>query len=113
MKTIKSVTKNGLSYTDENGIEKFVDFNECHENWIRYRIRSENLNDAKIEDVKINDRCIGQRDSCARPQFIEFFTRPFTRFEFEESIECPYPDQAFMKLKNDIISAGWTTLDLS
>jgi hypothetical protein len=108
MKVIKSITPNGLNYIDEAGIDKFVDFKECNENWIQYRKRSENLNDEKVESIRRNDKCVGQRDICARPHFIEFFTRPFTRFEFEDAAE-----ETFVQLKNDIISAGWSTFDLS
>lgn len=106
MKVIKSITAEGIKYFDEAGIDNFVDFKECNENWIQYRKRTENLSDEKLEYIRRNDKCVGQRDSCARPQFIELFTRPFTRFEFET-------EQAFVQMKNDIISNGWTTLDLS
>lgn len=106
MKVIKGFTSNGLKYIDESGIDKFVNFKECNENWIRYRKRSETLDDEKFESVRLNDRCVGQRDICARPYFIEFFTRPFTRFEFDE-------EEAFKQLKSNIISAGWSTYDLS
>ncbi|MEW9702912.1 hypothetical protein [Paenibacillus sp. SI8] len=112
MKIIKSITPDGLNYIDETGMDKFVDFKECNENWIQYRKRRENLNDEKVEYIRGHDKCIGQRDSCAQPHFIEFFTRPFTRFEFEESTECS-SEEAFAQLRNNIISAGWTTIDLS
>lgn len=107
MKAIINIKTNGLCYIDENGTEKFVDFWECHENWIQYRKRKGRLTDERFEDVKNHDKYIGQRDICARPRFIEFFTRPFTRFEFEDS------EEAFIQLKNDITSVGWSTLDLS
>lgn len=113
MKLIKSVTTEGISYVDENGIEGYVDFKQCSENWIQYRKRSENLNHEKVIELKRSSKCVGQRDICANPRFIEFFTRPFTRFEFIESDEYPDTEMAFCKLQNDIISAGWTTLDLS
>ncbi|MEC0232035.1 hypothetical protein [Paenibacillus alba] len=113
MKVIKSIMPNGLSYIDESGIDKFVDFKECNENWIKYRKRSENLTDEKVGNIRKNDKCIGQRDSCARPPFIEFFTRPFTRFVFVESTEGQHPEQTFAQLKSEINSAGWTTFDLS
>ncbi|MBB6214121.1 hypothetical protein HNQ80_000190 [Anaerosolibacter carboniphilus] len=113
MKIIKSITSKGINYSDEAGEEKFIDFEECNENWIQYRKRTEKLDDEKLANIKNNDKCIGQRDICANPIFIEFFTRPFTRFEFKESDEYPDPKEAFNCLQNEIILAGWKTLDLS
>lgn len=105
MKNIKSITSLGITYSDETGIEKFIDFKVCNQNWIDYRKRTEKLNDNSI----INDRCIGQRDVCAHPIFIEFFTRPFTRFELKGAKS----KEAFSNLQKEILSAGWNTIDLS
>lgn len=113
MNIIKSVTAEGIRYFDSNGVEGFIDFKECNENWIQYRKRKESLSDDIVNDIRKVDKCIGQRDSCASPPFIELFTRPFTRFEFVKSNEYPEPIEAFKKLKEDIMNAGWTTLDLS
>ncbi|MEI5908939.1 hypothetical protein WAK64_17975 [Bacillus spongiae] len=60
-------------------------------------------------EIKRKDKCIGQRDVSADPMFIEFFTRPFTRFEFKGSDSR----QAFSSLKDELNAAGWTTLDQS
>ncbi|SDP30588.1 hypothetical protein SAMN04487897_1742 [Paenibacillus sp. yr247] len=109
MKLIRSISSDGIKYIDENGIEKYVDFIECNENWINYRKRKENLSDERIESVRGKDKCIGQRDSGTSPRFIEFFTRPFTRFEFEG----PNSEHDYAQLRDKIISSGWTTLDLS
>ncbi|MEI5908938.1 hypothetical protein WAK64_17970 [Bacillus spongiae] len=43
MKEIKSITPTGITYINELGAEKFVDFNLCNQNWIAYRIRTEKL----------------------------------------------------------------------
>lgn len=113
MKIIKSVTSKGISYCDETGEEKFIDFEECNKNWIQYRKRTEKLDDEKLTNIKSIDKCVGQRDICANPMFIEFFTRPFTRFEFKDFTDNINPKEAFSNLQNDIASVGWRTLDLS
>lgn len=114
MKIIKSIRPKGLTYVNDIGIEDFVDFKECNENWIQYRKKTENLTMEMIEDIKLHDKCVGQRDFCAAPKFIEFFTKPkFTRFEFEESTVCLNPTTCFSKIQEEIMASGWTTLDLS
>lgn len=113
MKIIKSITIKGINYSDEPGEEIFIDFEECNKNWIEYRKRTENLDDEKLDNIQIIDKGIGQRDICANPIFIEFFTKPFTRFEFKESADYPEPKEAFIRLQNGIIAVGWKTLDLS
>jgi hypothetical protein len=114
MKTIKSVTSNGLSYIDGSGIECFVDFKHCNDNWIQYKKRTENLGEGAVENLKKHDNCIGQRDICAHPCFIEFFTHPkFTRFEFPLSAATKEVEYSFDGLQQAIMTAGWSTLDLS
>ncbi len=114
MKIIKKISNNGITYIDDSGIESFVDFKECNENWIQYRAKTEKLHSNEIENLKQNDKNVGQRDICADPKFIEFFTRPkFTRFNFKESVEAPNPEEIFIKTQQSITAAGWTTLDLS
>jgi hypothetical protein len=106
MKSILSITSKGINYIDETGDKKFIDFNVCNQNWIAYRQRTENLNDPSNI---VKDNCVGQRDICANPIFIEFFTRPFTRFEFS-GLESK---KAFSSVVKEILSAGWNTIDLS
>ncbi|MEL7597266.1 MAG: hypothetical protein AAGU01_03585 [Clostridiaceae bacterium] len=113
MKVIKSITEQGIHYADEDGKVCFVSFAECNENWIQYRKRVEQLNDDQVIKLKESSRCVGQRDICANPMFIEFFTRPFTRFEFNQTSDDQDPKIAFTELKNQILSYGWTTLDMS
>jgi len=62
----------------------------------------------------MDNRYVGQRDICAKPCYIEFFTYPkFTKFEFEKTNKCLNPEELFTKLKDDIIVVGWNTIDLS
>jgi len=114
MKKIKKVTAEGIIYINELGEDSFVDFKKCNENWIQYRKRTENLNDEAIEQIKKNDRYVGQRNICSNSKFIEFFTYPkFTRFEFQETAENQDSEKLFSDLKNNITLVGWNTLDLS
>lgn len=105
---VKGVMPNGLIYIDDSGIEKFVDFKKCNENWLQFRKRTECLSNEQFENLKANDKCIGQGDICAKPRFIHFFTKPFTKIEFEDINQ-----EDFIKLKEDIINYGWTMIDLS
>ncbi|MFD7522615.1 hypothetical protein [Paenibacillus chitinolyticus] len=113
MKIIETLTVDGLVYNDENGINKRIDFKQCHENWVQYRRRTENLTDEMTDEVRKTDFCIGQRDFTASPPYIEFFTKPFTRIEFEISADEKDLQIELSRWKREIVSAGWTTIDLS
>ena len=83
MNKIKNITPHGIAYTNESGEAGFVDFKKCNENWIQYRKKTEHLNEDALNQIREIVKCTGQRNICATPPFIEFFTYPkFTRFEF-------------------------------
>ena len=107
-KTIKSITAAGLFYVEENGEERFVSFDDCNENWLAYRKRKENLSEDEISRLEERDKIVGQRDS--DPEcFIEFFTRPFLRFEFETAEEKAIYHWAWCA----VWESGWKTIDWS
>jgi hypothetical protein len=107
-KSIKNVAKEGIVYIDEHEIERFLNFKDCYENWVNFKRKHENLNEEQNITLKNSCKYVGQRDICANPSYIEFFTKPFTRFIFDEDSKGE-----FKELQNLIINNGWTTLDLS
>lgn len=106
MKQIQVISVDGVRYIGESGETGFVDFRECNHNWLQYRSRTENLKDDEIQNVVRKDKTIGQRDSDANPPYFEFFTRPFTRIEFDSK-------NAFRSFRDTIAATGWRIIDLT
>ena len=91
----------GLELMNDNSDKLVVDFEECRNNWIAYRKR---IN--RPIHSGINDMVIGQRDCCSEHPYIEFFTKPFTKVEFDSVME-------YKKIRNLIEEYGYRTVDLS
>ncbi|MFS0837436.1 hypothetical protein [Paenibacillus sp. 1P03SA] len=113
MKIIENLSVDGLVYKDENDKSNRIDFKQCHENWIQYRKRTENLTEEMAAEIRKTDTRIGQRDFTANPPYIEFFTKPFTRIEFTISADKKDLQTELSRWKSEIVSGGWTTIDLS
>ena len=107
-KAIKSVTKEGIEYVDELGNLQFIDFEVCYQNFLEHK--NEQQIPYMTEELKRTNtvwKCVGQRNICGNPPYIELFTDPLTRFEFDS------PDQGFYELDYRIRKTGWKTFDLT
>lgn len=105
---VRRITALGIDYLDDMGNLASINFQECHKNWLAYRKRKEGLSEAQIASLADSDKIIGQREIGGNVCYIEFFVRPFIRFEFR------YPEEwkQYTQLRDAIWEAGWQTNDL-
>jgi atypical dual specificity phosphatase len=102
---IKGITTDGILYTARNGKLEYFEFAVCSANWLKAHPDYEELNEL---------RWVGWRDISASPPYIEFWTEPRTRFEFNVSSICPVPINCFHDLRQKIYQlGGWLTWDRS
>ncbi len=105
MKKVESIFDEGLEYIDDSGNKQWIDFNACYNEYLRQREALGELYTAERREIDKKWRRIGNRDLSASPPFIEFFTQPVTRFNFDS-------DDEFHKVRFQIKKAGWRTFDL-
>ena len=109
----KNIDRQGIHYTDNQGVSSFIDFEECKKNWINYVNSSDEFSSKKGKLESDQTRCVAVCDINANPPCFEFFTEQRTRFEFRFSLRCLRPKKAFTDLQLAIYNAGWTTYDFS
>ena len=115
-KLIRSVTAQGIVYVDDTGVEQFIDFLQCYENFVERHLSPESwashkeLNhktdedwDEYVEWVK-GTKAIGARD--IGELFIDFYTEPRIRFQFATQDE-------WWLIRRSTRKAGWHTFDLT
>ena len=105
---LRKITSLGVDYLDDVGNLASVNFQECHKNWMAYRKRKEGLSELQVASLASRDKIIGQREIRGSVCYIEFFTRPFVRFEFR----YPEEQKQYAQLRDAIWEAGWQTNDL-
>lgn len=95
---ILTVTKGGVLYLDIAEIVAWIDFRECQENHAFFM--------PNVADEAIYRRCIA-RCSLRNPimPYIEFFTVPLTRLEFEDPHDL-------RDLLRQIYCFGWRAYDM-
>lgn len=105
MKEIINVTLEGVNYLDEKGIQQFIDFETCHQNYIIDRkksLRSHYTDEEK--EFWQRGKFVGVRVTFRQPPAIEFYTEPRIYFEF------PTIDEVW-KIASRIKEVGWRTND--
>lgn len=119
---IKRVTNEGLFYLDDHDEEQFIDFALCHRNHIESHSTPEALQFAKTANnmtddalrehiVDLNDwKVVANRNFDGYPDslnpYIEFYTQPPIRFNFQTREE-------FELIRRAIHKAGWRTFDIT
>src|SRR3954468_25041778 len=117
-KQIREVTAQGVRYVDENNVEHFIDFAQCYENYVSKKLSSESWEfhktwnhktdadwDNYVEWVK-EWKEVGGRDMSAKKPYIEFYSQPHIKFEFETVDE-------WQKIVGLMYQVGYITNDLS
>ncbi len=120
--TIRSVTPERLEYVDDEGNLAEINFESCRNNDVE-RINAANkerkpghlyIDSPQTWKTVANRNVIGDPPWSLEPYknraYIEFYTRPPTRFEFEASEEGRQDYYAFRTLLEE---AGWRTFDIS
>src|SRR5688572_11161498 len=99
-KQIISITKDGLSFLDDDGNEHWIDFAECYQNFLQ------ETHALSIERWKQ----VGVRNILTPPwaegPYIQFHTNPPIRFQFAT-------EKDFYEVRQAVESGGWFTMDLS
>ena len=105
MKEIVEVTLNGINYLDEEGNQKFIDFESCHQNNlmdIKKRLDSQYIDEKKEFWEKA--KYVGVRFALSDPPAIEFYTVPRIHFVFSTRV-------SLYEVLVAIKKAGWRTND--
>jgi hypothetical protein len=120
------IGNDGLKYIDEHGNEKFIDFRECRNSWVKHMNESENYVDCNgepVRNVSENDTtCVAHRNWLAEKPYYEFFTSPRIRFEITlkkkifDALNKNWKGRyykIFCNIRFSIDNSGWSTFDLS
>jgi hypothetical protein len=102
MKEITNVTSEGLTYIDDEGNPRFIDFETCLQNYMVRWEKDGITDEAKAFWRKVKN--VGIRFSFREPPLIVFYTEPRVYFEFPTKAD-------FYKVLSMIKRAGWRTND--
>jgi hypothetical protein len=104
-KQIQSVTTPGIIYTDDNGNEKFIDFSECYNTWLKWltpQARSEREIQWWRSQKQVGE--ISWYDDDEDFQFVvEFYDKVSTSFVFK--------DEKVFSFQETVQNAGWSLFD--
>lgn len=124
-KQITSIEPNGITYTDSDGNEQFIDFEPCYQNYLNRRLSPEAIENFKqwnpqmAHDVEghilrvKNWKEVAQRNIIGDnwhqqiQSYMEFHSNPRVRIEFENQDD-------FYEMRHKVENEfRWRTFDLS
>jgi len=120
--SIVQISSEGVYYKEslQEAIKR-ISFRECRKNWVAYVNESDEFHTTDL--IEDQTKCVGWRDSCHMPPYIEFFSEPRVRFVFNDSNHIlnkiwnnrvsRKETKHFLTLQTRINEVGWTTYDLS
>ena len=81
---IMRVTHERVEYVNEDGQELFIDLEQCADEWDRHMARVEQRSGVLPTESSAERewRCVGDRDTSAKPPWARFMNERKTRFEF-------------------------------
>ena len=119
---IKEIRADGLVYVDDSGAENFIDFSQCYERYVeeetsphRWEMFKEANYSPDADFVEYisrirNSKQVGRRQIMGPPwadgPYIEFYTNPPVRFDFQS-------EELYRQVRDAIRKLGWQTFDQS
>jgi hypothetical protein len=116
---IISIDKIRLIYTDFEGNQAQIRFDECRKNWVNYANSSTEFEKPDLKEEETC--CVGWRDAFDKTPYIEFFTEPRARFVFPykrtfyewfRKLHSRKGYKYFRATCNELEAHGWSTFDL-
>jgi hypothetical protein len=109
---IIAITPEALIYNNAQGETVAIEFKQCASHFHAYLLESGTLASPSMIDDAQEFRGIGWRDAFAKPPYIELFSQPRLRIEFPQSWRWLFPYKKFTAIHDQLVKAGWRTLDL-
>lgn len=110
-KQIQEISPDGLTYIDDGGKKKFIDFTDCFNTFVKWESHSIFATERMVERAKESRQVgkvsyyggidTGEGGPCAM-----FYDNQFTTFEFSGHEEC-------LEFHQRILDVGWTLFDIS
>lgn len=100
--SIITVTNGGILYKDIAEVIRWIDFQECNDNWYRQPEQKPSPFTHRFDNC-----CVARRSFyLSSLAYIEFFTDPIVRLEFDE------PEDLWHLLKQMKLYGDWVAYDL-
>ena len=109
---IIAITPEALMYKNAQRETQSIEFMHCASHFLTYLLESGEFSTAIQIDRDTEFRAIGWRDAFAKPAYIELFSQPRLRIEFPQSWRWLFPYKKFTAIHDQLVKAGWRTLDL-